>query len=73
VDAITDTKGRKSYADFSHGGPPTETVLVGAVADRVANQWLEWDRKAQTFANSPEATKLVRCACRDDWEVGGLG
>jgi predicted dehydrogenase len=71
VDAILE--GRKSCADFSHSGPLTETVLVGAMADRVAGQWLEWDRKAQTFTNSPEATQFVRRAYRDGWKVEGLG
>ena len=43
VDAIL--KGRKACDDFTHGGPLTEAVLVGAMADRVAGEWLEWDRK----------------------------
>jgi len=71
VDAMLE--GRKSCADFSHGGPLTEAVLVGAVADRVAGQWLEWDRKALAFTNSAEATTLVRRAYRDGWTVEGLG
>ena len=71
VDAILE--GRKSCADFSHGGPLTEAVLVGAVADRVAGQWLEWDRKALAFTNSAEATTLVRRTYRDGWKVEGLG
>ncbi len=71
VDAVLE--GRKSCADFSHGGPLTETVLVGALADRFANEWLEWDRKTQTFTNHAEATKLVSRAYRDGWKVEGLG
>jgi predicted dehydrogenase len=71
VDAILE--GRKACADFSHGGPLTEAVLVGAMADRVAGQWLEWDRKALRFTNSTEATQLVRRAYRDGWKVKGLG
>eukprot|EP01031_Cornospumella_fuschlensis_P002528 gene2528-3159_t len=42
VDAII--AGRKSCADFAHGGPLTETVLVGTLADRFPGQWLEWYR-----------------------------
>jgi predicted dehydrogenase len=71
VDAILE--GRKSCADFSHGGPLTETVLVGAMADRFAGQWLQWDRNAQLFTNNVEATRLVRRVYRDGWKVEGLG
>jgi len=71
VDAILE--GRRSCADFAHGGPLTETVLVGAMADRVAGQWLQWDRESQTFTNSPQATALVRRSYRDGWHVAGLG
>jgi predicted dehydrogenase len=65
--------GRKACDDFTHGGPLTETVLVGAMADRVAGKWLEWDRATQTFTDSPEATALVRRPYRDGWKVAGLG
>ena len=51
VDAILE--GRKSCADFPHGGPLTETVLVGAMADRVATQWLQWDRQSQNVHQQP--------------------
>lgn len=37
--------GSKACDDFSHGGPLTEAVLVGAMADRAAGQWLNWDRR----------------------------
>jgi hypothetical protein len=43
------------------------------MADRVAGEWLEWDRKLQQFTNSTEATALVRRAYRDGWQVPGLG
>ncbi len=71
VDAIG--AGRKSCADFSHGGPLTETVLVGAMADRFAGQWLDWDAASQAFSNQPAATKLVRREYRQPWHVDGLG
>ncbi len=71
VDAIL--KGGKSCADFRHGGPLTETVLVGAIADRFAGEWLEWDRRDLKFNNHAEATKLVRRTYRDRWNVPGLG
>ena len=71
VDAIL--AGRKACDAFTHGGPLTETVLVGAAADRFAGEWLEWDRKTLTFPNHAKATALVRRAYRDGWQVPGLG
>jgi predicted dehydrogenase len=71
VDAIL--AGRQACADFSHGGPLTETVLVGAMADRFAGEWLEWDRNALKFTNHAAATKLVRRAYREGWKIKGLG
>jgi predicted dehydrogenase len=71
VDAILE--GHKACDDFSHGGPMTEAVLVGAMADRCAGQWLEWDAAKQEFKGHPEATKLVRRTYRDGWKVHGLG
>ena len=71
VDAIVE--GRKSCADFSHGGPLSETVLVAATADRFAGEWLEWDRAGLKFKNHAKATALVRRAYRDGWKVPGLG
>lgn len=70
VDAILE--GRPACDEFSHGGPLTETVLVGAMADRFAGDWLEWDQTTQQF-NHPAATALVKRAYRDGWKVTGLG
>jgi predicted dehydrogenase len=66
-------QGYKSCADFSHGGPLTETVIVGTMADYFPDQWLEWDRAAMQFTNMPEANKLVKPVYRDGWKVEGLG
>jgi hypothetical protein len=71
VDAIVE--GRKACDEFTHGGPLTETVLVGAMADRFAGEWLEWDRTALKFTNNIKATALVRRTYRDGWKVPGLG
>jgi hypothetical protein len=65
--------GRKACDDFTHGGPLTEAVLVGAMADRVAGQWLEWNSALEQFTNSSEATALVRRTYRAGWKVEGLG
>jgi len=71
VDAVIE--GRKACADFSHGGPLTESVLVGAMTDRVAGDWLHWDRDRLTFTNSELATSLIRRNYRAGWNVEGLG
>jgi predicted dehydrogenase len=71
VDAILE--GRQACDDFRHGGPLTEAVLVGAMADRVAGDWLEWDRTQLRFTNSAATTALVRRSYRDGWQVPGLG
>ncbi|HRJ10674.1 MAG TPA: Gfo/Idh/MocA family oxidoreductase [Prosthecobacter sp.] len=71
VDAIL--QGRKSCADFSHGGPLTEAVLVGAFTDRFPGQWLEWDREACAISNHTGASALVKRAYRDGWQVPDLG
>ena len=65
--------GRKACDDFSHGGPLTEAVLVGAMADRVAGDWLYWDAESQAFTGNEQATSLVRRPYRDGWHVDGLG
>ncbi len=71
VDAIV--AGRKACDDFSHGGPLTEAVLVGAMADRIAGPWLEWNQKALQFTNHAQANALVRREYRAGWTVPGLG
>ncbi len=71
IDAIL-SDGETS-SDFRHGGQLSETVLVGALADRFAGEWLEWDSQALAFTNHPAATALVRRDYRDGWKVPGLG
>ena len=71
VDSVID--GGSACSHFAHGGPLTESVLVGAMADRFAGEWLEWDRDGQQFTNNPAATALVKRSYRDGWNVEGLG
>lgn len=71
VDAIL--AGRKSCDDFTHGGPLTEAVLVGAMADRVAGEWLYWDQKGCRFVGNEKANGLVKREYRSGWQVAGLG
>lgn len=71
VDAAIE--GRRACGEFSHGGPLSETVLVGATADRFAEAWLSWDRESLEFSGHAEATALVSREYRDGWRVSGLG
>lgn len=71
VDAIFEN--RKACDDFRHGGPLTEAVLVGAMADRHAGEWLEWDARQLRFTNHAGANELVRRTYRDGWNISGLG
>ena len=71
VDAILE--GRKSCADFSHGGPLTETVLVGTLAEKFPNEWVAWDRAAMKVTNLPDANAHVRREFREGCKVEGLG
>ncbi len=71
VDAIL--AGKKSCADFSHGGPLTEIIVVGTIADRFPNEWLEWDRARLKFTNHAGANGLVKREYREGWKIEGLG
>jgi predicted dehydrogenase len=71
VDAIL--AGKKSCADFSHGGPLTESVLVGTITDRFPGQWLEFDRETCQISNHEAANKLAKRDYRDGWKIEGLG
>jgi predicted dehydrogenase len=71
VNAILE--GRKSCADFRHGGPLTETVLCGTLTEKFPNQWLAWDRDRMKITNMPEANELVKRDYRDGWKIEGLG
>ena len=73
VDAILKGGDARSAADFTHGGPLTETVLVGAMADRFAGEWLQWNQKKLEYTGHEGATGLVKREYRDGWKVKGLG
>lgn len=70
VDAILE--GKRSCADFSHGGPLTESVLLGTLTDRFPGQWLEFDAAACRISNHEQANALVRREYREGWKVAGL-
>ena len=59
-------------APFSYGGLLSESVLMGAIANRFPRQRLIWDAQAGQFTNVPEANAFLRRTYRAGWEVDGL-
>jgi predicted dehydrogenase len=64
-------KGETS-APFSFGGPLTEALLLGVVANRFPEQRLDWNAKDLSITNHDKANDLVRPAYRKGFEVRGL-
>ena len=64
-------KGETS-ASFSYGGPLTEALLLGVVANRFPEQKLMWDAEKLKVTNLPEANALIKRDYRKDFQVAGL-
>ena len=64
-------KGETS-APFSFGGPLTEALLLGVVANRYPDQKLDWDATKMQVTNHEPASQLVRSSYREGFEVEGL-
>lgn len=64
-------KGEAS-APFSFGGPLTEALLLGVVANRFPDQKLEWNAKDLKVTNNDAASKLIKSQYRDGFDVMGL-
>ncbi|MDP7017092.1 MAG: Gfo/Idh/MocA family oxidoreductase [Pirellulaceae bacterium] len=62
----------ETSADFSYGGPLTEALLLGVVANRFPGRKLAWDPKKLQITNLPEANKLIRRTYRKDFQVENL-
>lgn len=61
-----------AHANFDYAGPLTESVLLGGVATHFPQATLQWNSDRQKFANSTDATRLVRRKYRKGWAVKGL-
>ncbi len=58
----------RSNSDFiSLGTPLMEVVTLGALAQRVPGQRLEWDSEAMRIANVPEANEYLLPYVREGW------
>lgn len=64
-------KGEAS-ASFDFAGPLTEAVLLGTLAARFPGRWLIWDPVRLDIVGDAEASRFVRRAYRQGWEVKGL-
>ncbi len=64
-------KGEPS-AHFGYGGPLTEALLLGVVANRFPGEKLEWNADELEVTNVADANALIRHEYRDGFEVEGL-
>ena len=62
----------KTTSNFDYAGPLTETVLLGTIASRFADQKLEWNSRQLKFTNFAAANQYVRQPYRKGWEMTGL-
>jgi hypothetical protein len=62
----------ETSASFSYGGPLTEALLLGVVANRFPGMKLEWDAESLEVTNLAEANQLLKREYRDKFQVEGL-
>nr|WP_197440203.1 Gfo/Idh/MocA family oxidoreductase [Polystyrenella longa] len=62
----------ETISSFSYGGPLTEALLLGVVANRFPGKTLEWNAEKMEVTNLPAANKLIRRNYREGFEVNGL-
>jgi predicted dehydrogenase len=70
VDACCGTG--KTSASFSYGGPLTEALLLGVVANRFPETKLMWNAEKLEVTNLSDANSLIRRTYRQGFEVPGL-
>ena len=63
--------GAPPCSHFDYGGPLTEIVLLGCLAERAGvGKHVEWDAEKVEVTNLPELNRLVRREYRKGWELG---
>lgn len=62
----------KTSADFGYGGPLTESLLLGVVANRFPDKKLAWDAENLRVTNFADANELLHTPYRKGFEVVGL-
>jgi predicted dehydrogenase len=73
AEAIRAGKPELASSNFDYAARLTETMLLGNIAVRFAGKRLEWDAPKMRFANSDDASKLVRVEYRKGWDLLGAG
>jgi predicted dehydrogenase len=58
----------KAMCPFGYGGPLTEVVLLGCLAQRVGGT-IDWDAAEMKVTNRPEANQFVRPEYREGWTL----
>jgi predicted dehydrogenase len=61
--------GKPASANWDHGGPLTEMVLLGGIAVRMKDRKLFWDPENLRFTNSEDACRMVRREYREGWSL----
>jgi predicted dehydrogenase len=62
----------ETSASFSYGGPLTEALLLGVVANRFPDQQLMWNAEKLQITNLPEANALIKREYRKEFQVAEL-
>lgn len=61
--------GEPASSSFEYGGPMTEMVLLGVLAERVPDHRLEWDSANLRFTNNDKANELLHIDYRTGWTL----
>lgn len=61
--------GARPFSDYDHSVPLTETVLLGAISQRVPGR-LVWNQAQGCFDGSEAANALLRPHIRHGWTIG---
>lgn len=64
--------GEKTESHFAQSGPMTEAILLGTVAIREPDTFLDWDAKNLQFTNNEDANKYLGRIYRKGWEMAGF-
>ena len=59
----------EGQSNFKHAGPFTETILLGVLAQRVADEKLEWDAENMEVVGRPELKKYIQRKYHKGWKV----
>jgi predicted dehydrogenase len=72
VDAIMAGKKDACVSRFEKGGVMCESLSIGAMSSIEPGKVLKYDEATCSFANSPEASKMLKRTYRDGWKVENL-